>query len=239
MFHCLSTFRPWLGLAGLTLIVAATDSASAQGTRPRPSAAATNLRTLESKTQEARQTYLGQLSDLAKGYEDGGNIEQAQETLRQILKVTPDDEQIKARLKILQDKVFQDHQKVIEVDSTKGWISTGLRVTKGEPIRLQSEGSYKFIVNTDIGPDGFATDDVMRDMAAGANCGALIGTVLPDPARPGRPAQPTKPFQIGREGEIRPEADGVLFVRLNVPPASKCIGKVKLMVSGNIAGVGG
>lgn len=239
MFHCLSTFRPRLGLASLTFLAIASGSVSAQGTRTRPSPAANNLRTLESKTLEARQSYLGQLSDLAKGYEDGGNIEQAQETLRQILKIAPDDDQIKTRLKILQDKVFKENQRIIEVDSTRGWTSTGLRVAKGEPIRLQSEGSYKFIVNADVGPDGFATEDVMRDMAAGANCGALIGTVVPDPTRPGRPPQPTKPFQIGREGEIRPEVDGVLFVRLNVPPNSKCIGKVKLMVSGNIAGVGG
>lgn len=222
-------------------LVTATPLA-AQGTRPRPGsspATPSALRSLESKTQEARDAYLAQLSELAQGYEDSGDVERAQETLQQILRITPEDAKIKARLTALRNKVFDNNQKIIEVDSSKGWVSTGLRVTKGEPIRLRAEGSYKFIVNTDVGPDGFPTRNVMQDMGAGVNCGALMGVVVSDPTPRNRTPQPGDPFQIGTELEYKPDADGVLFVRLNIPPASKCIGKVKLLIAGNFTGVGG
>ncbi|MEZ6067013.1 MAG: hypothetical protein R3B90_15235 [Planctomycetaceae bacterium] len=53
-----------------------------------------------------------------------------------------------------------------------------------------------------------------------------------------RPPQPTKPFIIGTEREVKPDADGLLFFRLNVPPGSRSLGKVKVRVQGNIAAVG-
>lgn len=227
-----------LWAAGVWLLCALSSEIAAQGTRPRPNTA-TSLRALESKAQEARDSYLAQLNDLAKGYEDSGDIERAQEALAQVLKINPDDARVKAKIKELQDKVYNENQRVIEVESTRGWISTGLRVTRGEPIRLQAEGSYKFIVNTDLGPDGFSTKNVMQDMGAGVDCGALMGVVVGDPSPRNRSPQPGEPFQIGREVEHKPSLDGLLFVRLNVPPGSKCIGKVKVMVSGHISPSGG
>lgn len=224
-------------LTACGLLISMAVPGAAQGTRPsRPSTA---IRSLESKAQEAQTAYLSQLGELAQGYEDSGNMEQAQETLRQILKLKPDDEQVKTKLKELQEKVFLDNQQEIEIDSTKGWVSTGLKVTKGQPVRIQATGTYKFIVNTEIGPEGFATQDIARDMGNGIAAGALMGTVFAESTQRGRPPQPTGLMQIGREAEFKPDADGVLFLRLNVPAASKCIGKVKVMVTGNIAGAAG
>ena len=224
---------------GLAILLAGLWAAApvcAQGTRPRPNPA---LRSLESKAQEAEQAYVAQLGDLAKGYEESGDIEQAEATLKQILKISPDNESVKAHIKELEGKVFEENQKEIEVDSTKGWTGTGLKVVKGEPVRLQAVGTYKFIVNADLGPEGFSTQDPLRDMGKGINCGGLMGMIYSEPAQRGRPPKPGDPFFIGKEAEIKPDADGILFVRLNVPPGSKCIGKVKLNVSGNIAGAAG
>jgi len=217
------------------MLVSLSGRLDAQGNRPRPNPA---LRSLETQVQDAEKAYLTQLGDLAKGYEESGNIEQAEATLKQILKIAPEDDSVKARLKELEGKVFEENQKVIEVDSTKGWTGTGLKVNKGEPVRLQAEGNYKFIVNTELGPDGFSTQDPLRDMGKGINCGGLMGMIYSEPTQRGRPPKPGDPFFIGREAEIKPDADGILFVRLNVPAGSKCIGKVKLNVSGNIAGSG-
>ena len=140
------------------------------------------------------------------------------------------------KLKELEEKVFEDNQQEIEIDSAKGWVSTGLKVTKGQPVRVEAEGSYKFIVNTDLGPDGFATQDVARDMGDGIAAGALMGTVFAEPMQRGQQPRPTGLIQIGRGAEIKPDADGVLFLRLNVPIGSKCIGKVKVRLTGNIGG---
>lgn len=208
--------------------------AQAQSSRPRPSAA---IRTLETKAQEAQREYLAQLASLAKTYEDSGDVEQAQEALRQMLKVDPANDQVREKIKELDEKVFKENNRGFEVDSSKGWIST-VKVRKGEPIRLIAEGSYKMIVNADVGPDGFPTADVTRDMGAGVRCGALMGAVLEEPSGRNRTPQMGKPFPIGVEAEIKPEVDGVLFLKLNVPPGSKNIGKIKVMVAGNISPLG-
>jgi hypothetical protein len=226
-----------LALAALSLTALST-AVVAQGTtppRPRPNPA---VRALETKAQEARTGYLSQLGELATGYEEAGQTDLAEETLKQILKLNPEDEFTKTKLKTLENKAFEENQRAIEVDVTKGWTTTGLKVTKGQAIRLKAEGQYRFNINADLGPDGFPTQDVLRDLSVGVPCGALIGTVYPEQQQRGRPPQPTTPFTIGKECEVKPDADGVLFVRLNVPPGSKSVGKVKVMVTGNIAPAG-
>jgi hypothetical protein len=204
----------------------------AQPPRPRPNPA---VRALETKAQEAREAYLTQLGDLATGYEESGQTDLAQETLKQILRLRPDDDAIKLRLKTLENKAFDENQRIVEVDVTRGWITTGIKVTKGQPVRLQAEGQYRFTVNADLTPEGFPVKDVLRDMGANVPCGALMGTVFSEPKQRNKPPQPGTLFTIGREVEITPEEDGILFVRLNVPSGTKSVGKVRVMVSGHIA----
>ncbi|MCA9054962.1 MAG: tetratricopeptide repeat protein [Planctomycetaceae bacterium] len=206
----------------------------AQGS-PRTSRTNTAIRTLETKAQEAQQAYVGQLGDLAKGYEESGNIEQAEETLRQILRIAPDDQKVKDKLTELREKVFNENQQEIEVEASKGWVGTRLTVTKGEPVRIEAQGSYKFIINSEVGPEGFAVKDVAKDMGEGIPAGALMGTVFSASTQRGKPPQAGKPFLVGTGGEFKPDADGILFLRLNVPAGSKCIGKVKVVVTGNFA----
>ena len=212
-------------------------SISAEAQVRRPTRPGDDVRTVESRAQEARQTYLTQLADLAKTYEAAGDVDKAQATLREILKITPDNDGVRNKLRELGDKVFDENQRVIEIDSAKGWFSTGLKVMKGEPIRITAEGSYKFIVTADVGPDGFPSGDVMREMSDKAPCGALMATIVPEPTPRNRTPQPIEPFAIGGSREVEPEVDGLLLLRLNIPPNSKCIGKVKARVAGNIKGM--
>ncbi len=207
------------------------DSLRAQPSRSR---APVGVRQLEGKAQEARQQYLAGLAELATVYDQSGETEKAQATLKEILKVAPDNEAVKSKLEELENRIFDERKREFEVDASKGWISTGLRVTKGQPVRLAAEGSYKFIVNADLGPDGFPSDDVMRDMGAGVNCGALMATIMPEPTQRNRKPSPSKAIMIGAEKQFQPEMDGVLLLRLNVPPNARCIGKVKVRVMGNI-----
>lgn len=219
----------FLWLAGMVLV--SPLRAQVRRTPPRPSS---DLRSLESRAQEAQTAYLTQLAELSKSYEAAGNTEKASETLRQILRVNPENEAVRAKLQELGDKVFDENQRIIEVDSTKGWITTGIRVKKDEPIRVKAEGSYKFIVNADIGPEGFATGDVMRDMADRVPAGGLMATIVPEPTQRNRQPKPLPPFAVGSDDEVKPGESGFLLLRLNVPPGSKCIGKVRALISGNI-----
>lgn len=231
-----STRSRSLRIAGWALLVLAGLSASAftQTRRPRPDSPA-NLTALEAKAETLEQTYLTGLLEVADGYEEAGQIEKAKEALEAILKLKPDAAAVKQRLTKLNEAVFDANSHVVEVDVTRGWTTTGIRVTKDQPIRFESEGTYRYILNETIGPDGFSQQDLMRDMAAGVPTGALMGLILPPP-RPGQrePPEPGRPFFIGSAQEISPDSDGALLLRLNVPPGHKCVGKVKVNISGNI-----
>ncbi|MEZ6067012.1 MAG: hypothetical protein R3B90_15230 [Planctomycetaceae bacterium] len=101
-----------------------------------------------------------------------GDDEMAQSVLQQILKINPEDEASKAKLEEIRNRVFEENQQFVEVDASKGWIASGVTVRKGEPIRLAAEGSYKFIVTAELGPDGFPSKSIETDMGEGVPAGA-------------------------------------------------------------------
>lgn len=219
-------------LTALALVIA--FPVLAQSRKPRTDAPA-NLKALDDKAQDLERSYLTGLYDLAESYEEAGQLEKAKRALEEILKVKPDAEGVKNRLQELEDAVFEGTSHVVEVDASKGWIATGVFVKKEQPIRLAANGTYRYIVNESIGPEGFRSDDVMRDMAPDVPNGAVMALIVPPP-RPGQrqPPKPSGPFTIGDGRDLEPPTDGMLLLRINVPPGSKCIGKIKVMLSGNI-----
>jgi hypothetical protein len=225
-------------LAGAAAVLGAaalcTDPTPAQSRRPKPDSPA-NLQALDTKAEDLEEAYLTGLLEVADGYEEAGELDKARESLEAILMLKPDSEAVKARLAEMEEAVFDANSHVVEVDVTKGWTTTGIRVTKDEPIRFEAEGTYRYILNETVGPDGFSQEDLMRDMASGVPSGALMGLIVPAP-RPGQrePPQPDPPFMIGSARELEPSTDGTLLLRLNVPQGHKCVGKVKVNISGNI-----
>jgi hypothetical protein len=229
--------RRWRLTAAAVVLGAAalsTGPTTAQSRRPKPDSPA-NLQALDAKAEDLEETFLTGLLEVADGYEEAGELDKAREALEAILKLKPDSETVKARLAEMDEAVFDANSHVVEVDVTKGWTATGIRVTKDEPIRFEAEGTYRYIINETVGPDGFTQEDLMRDMASGVPSGALMGLIVPAP-RPGQrePPQPDPPFVIGSAREVQPSSDGALLIRLNVPQGHKCVGKVKVSISGNI-----
>jgi hypothetical protein len=206
----------------------------AQGRRPKPDAPL-NVKSLDDKAAALEQDYLNGLFDLAQGYEDAGLTEKAKTVLQDILKLKPDAELVKARLKELDEAVFDENVRTVEVDVAKGWMFTGFDVKRDAPIRFTAEGTYRFILNESIGPDGLSHEDVMRDMAAGVPSGALMGLIVPPPKQGQRqPDKPGAPFAIGASREFSPSEDGKLLLRMNLPPGTKSVGKIKVTISGNL-----
>jgi hypothetical protein len=194
-----------------------------------------SLQSLDAKAQQIEKDYLTGLSELATGYEEAGQIDKAKEVLNLILQLKPDAKGAKDKLDALAEAVFDANSTHVEVDASKGWTAAGVLVARGEPVRFTGEGSYKFITNENLGPEGYPVQDPMKDMASGVPTGALMGIIVPPP-RPGQrqPPKPGAPFAIGASKELKPDEDGVLFLKLNVPPGAKCIGKIKVAISGNI-----
>ena len=226
----------------ILLTAVASGVALGQGSNKKPKPATpAQLKSLDAEADRLQESFLSGLGDLAKSYEDAGQVEKSKAMLRQILNLDPENASAQQKLKAFDESVFSANEVDIEVDASRGWTATNLAVTKDKPIRMAADGSYKFIVNETVGPDGFSTQDVVRDMAD-APLGALVGVVVP-PRRPGEQRderqRPTgRTFLIGSQSEFTPTEDGLIYLKLNVPPASKCVGKVRVVVSGNIKRAG-
>jgi hypothetical protein len=226
-------------IACLVLIAAVgAGAALGQGSNKKPKPATpAQLKSLDAEAERVKQSFLTGLGDLAQSYEDAGQIEKSKGMLEEILKLDPENAAAQQKLKAFDEAVFAANELDIEVDAARGWTATNLAVAKNKPIRFMAEGTYKFVVNETLGPDGFPTQDVVKDMAD-APVGSLVGVVMP-PRRPGERTddrqRPTgRTFLIGSGTEYTPLDDGVVYLKLNVPPASKCAGKVRVVVSGNI-----
>lgn len=208
--------------------------------RPKTSGAPMNTKTLDIQADKLEADFLRGLTDLAREYEAAGDLDKAKEMLRAVLKIRPDLDSVKSKLKEIDESVFRENDTVLDVDAAKNWTSAGVIVMKDEPFRIEAAGTYKFILNEDVGPDGFRTEDVTRDQVASLPNGALIGMIAPVPVG-GKRNQKEKPeaFLVGSGTELKPERDGLLFLKLNVPPSAKCIGHVKVKISGHIQKIGG
>lgn len=218
-----------LGMAVIFCVMFA-DMSGAQS-----KSAPANTRLLDLQAQKIQQDFVKGLGELVTQYESAGERTKAMDLLKSMLKLDPNLDAAKAKLKELEEAVFEERVIEIEIDSSGSWVSAGVQVSKGEPFRVEAAGTYKFIVNETLGPDGMKTNDPTRDLITGIPCGALMGMVV-DANRPRRGrTEPPAPFAIGAAEEITPKTSGSLFLKLNTPPGAKCIGKIKATVSGNIS----
>lgn len=219
-------------LAGLLLVLPAGAQA------PRRTAPA-NTRLLDVQAEKVQQDFVKGLLDLALKYEEAGDLDKAKEMFQSILKVRPDAESAARKLKEYEETAFKDNKFEIDVDSARGWVNTGLTVTRDKPLLIEAKGTYKFILNDDVGPNGYANRDIQRDLISGVPTGGLMAMVVAAPQGQGggnrnRTEEP-RPFFVGEHQEVTPRETGVLLLKLNVPPMSKCIGKVKVGITGNFS----
>jgi len=195
------------------------------------------VKQLDRDAERARIEYLKQLGSLATKYDEAGETERAKKVLRQILDLAPDIEEAQKRLDELEERVFTEQSLEIDVDVAKSWVPTGFVVEKDKPIRFEATGTYKFIVNSTLGPDGISTADLDHHLVPGINCGALMGLVATQPKAEGRDKpkpKPGTPFLIGAKSEKLPEATGMLYLRVNVPTGTTSNGKLKVKLSGHV-----
>lgn len=223
----------------LLISTAAPERAWSQGSKKAP---VQSIPALDKQAEKAQNEYLVNLADLANKYQDAGDVQKSMDMLKTILKIKPDADNIKSKLKEIEEAAFNDNVITVEVDSATGWSPTGLLLSKDKPIRLEAEGTYKFAANDILTPAGYATKDLARDMADGVPCGglmALVGKSATAPAagtrNPRQNQQRDTPHivYIGTQKEFTPQDDGPLLLRLNVPESAKCTGKIKVKISGH------
>lgn len=209
-----------LGLATVWLVLPA--EGHAQGGRNK----AASTRALDAKASQVLETFVKDSLTVALEYEQAGEPERAKHFLEAVLKIHPDAEALKERLKALDEQLLSANELHVEIEPGKGWGSPVAQVAKGKKIRIQASGTYRLVVTATLGPDGLPTGDPVKgEMAEGITCGALMGVVMAKD-------KPGKPFAIESGREYAPEQDGLLFLRLNTPPGSKCTGRVQAKLSG-------
>ncbi|WP_417847819.1 tetratricopeptide repeat protein [Thalassoglobus sp.] len=216
------------GFVSLLVIAATATPLWAQGTRPSPA----EIKSLDSKAAKVEQDFLKSLVELATDYEKAGDVERAKEMLQSILKIKPNSESVKSKLTEFENEVFDRKSTTIDLDVSRGWTNAGVMVTKDQPIRVEATGSYRLMVNEELGPKGYVQKDAAQDLISSVPTGALIGMIAPATRK--RNQKPPVPFLLGDAKELKPSESGILFVRVNTPPQAKCTGKIKVKLSGNI-----
>ncbi|HWL06801.1 MAG TPA: hypothetical protein VNQ76_00140 [Planctomicrobium sp.] len=233
-------FSLWSMTTGLSLalLLISPEWSWAQASRRNTTPAVTG-KALDQQADKVVGDYLSGLADLATKYEESGEREKATEMLRSILKVRPDAEIVKARIKTLEEAVFNDNVTTLDLDPSAGWVPTGVVVTKDKPIRIQADGTFRLTLSETLSPAGYPSVDLVRDIADNVPFGGLMAMVVKGETGnrrgpPSRDKDSPKPTGIGVQREFKPPESGMLYLKINLPEAAKATGKVKVKINGNI-----
>jgi hypothetical protein len=190
------------------------------------------IKRLDSRLDEVREAFLRETVTLITSYENLGQYDRARMLLESLQRLDPRNEPIKAKLGELTEKMLESSEVPVELVPGAPWLPAG-PVTKDRPIRIRVAGDYKLILTTELGPAGATGSG--DDFVTSVPLGAVMGLIAP-PGSAGQPGtqgdRPARPFTVGESYEKPADRDGVLFLRVNVPPGAKCTGKLTARVSG-------
>lgn len=204
---------------------------------PAPTAQRTNeLRSIDNKAVKVQDEFVKGAVELARDYEKAGDIERSIQLLEAVLKVQPDLDVVNKKIEELKEQILAANDYKIDVDADGAWGKPLGYVRKGKPFRIQVTGTYKLTTALTVGPQGFPTGDLQNEMLGGIPCGAMAGLVVPKdaPARNRDGEDAVSPFLVGDSTEVVPKDSGYVYLKVNVPPGSKCSGKFNVRLSGYI-----
>ena len=220
-----------------TLLAASAVAAEPSAKQKPPSP--TEMRRLDAKLAAVSESFLRDTTTLIASYENVGQFDRAKLILEVLQKLDPKNEAIQAKLKSLNERIMESTLQDLDLDADAQWTAIG-RVVKGRPIRIEASGEYKVTATVETSPAGMPSANPVTDLVAGVPLGALMGVILPAPdsaagdQQPGasQQAQQPRPFAVGVAYDRPADRDGILYLKVNVPPGSKCTGGLKARVSG-------
>ncbi len=225
---------PRVVAAGWCVLAALVGTAAAQpAAKGRPKQANPEVKKLDAKMEKVKDSFLKDTEQLIKSYEDSGSYDRARTILEALQKLYPQNEPIKQKLEQLAAQSLAASEIDIDLDTGKSWQEVG-PVAKDRTIRIRVAGDYKLTTAPlTSGPDGLTGDNPEKDLLAHVPLGAVMGAIIP-PAAAAANEKPAKPFLVGSTYERPADRDGVLYLKVNVPPNSKCVGKLQVKVGGTI-----
>lgn len=217
----------WCVLAILVGSVAAQQPGKG---RPKPNP---EVKKLDSKMEKVKDSFLKDTEQLIKSYEEAGSYDRARTILEALQKLYPQNEPIKIKLEQLASQSLDASEIDFDLDAGKSWQEVG-PVGKDRTIRIRVSGDYKLTTAPlTTGPDGLAGENPDKDLLAHVPFGAVMGAIIPATA-PTANDKPPKPFLVGSSYERPADRDGTLYLKVNVPPNSKCVGKLQVRVGGTL-----
>jgi len=226
--HCLAIGA--LLAASLTGPLAATASQPGTKARQRP-ANPPELKRLEAKAEEVRESFLRDTTNLIRSFEDVGQYDRAKLLLEALQKLDPQNDVVKTKLTDLSDRILDASEFEVNLDLGKSWQPIGA-VEKGKPLRIRVSGDYKLVANIEASPDGAPSANPAEDLIPHVPFGAVMGVVADADATNRSSDKQPRPFTVGSQYEKPADRDGVLFLKVNVPPGAKCTGRLTALVSG-------
>ncbi len=189
------------------------------------------LKRLETRMEEVRESFLRDTNQLIKQFEDIGQYDRAKVLLDALAKLDPQNEQVKTRLAEINDQILNADGFEVNLVLGRAWQPVG-RVERSRTLRIRVSGEYKIVANLEAGPDGAPSSDPAEDLIPHVSFGAVMGVIADaDSAQRSDDRQP-RPFTAGGSYEKPAERDDVLFLKVSVPPGAKCTGKLTALVSG-------
>jgi hypothetical protein len=187
---------------------------------------------LDAKVKDVSESFLRDTTTLISSYEDIGEYDRAKVLLEALRKLNPGNEAVKKKLADLDRRQLDAAEFAVEIDPGKPWIAVGV-VRKDRPLRIRVTGEYRFTASATVGANGMPAKDPASDLVPGVALGALLGVIAPAAGGGERqPGRAPKPFLVGSEYERPAEADGVLYLKANVPMDTTCTGRLEALVSG-------
>jgi len=219
---------------GLLLALVAAPAVVAQTAgrpKPKPPLPA-DVKRLDARLDDLRDGFLREANDLIDDYEKLGLHDRAKLLLEALGRLDPANEAVKRQLAEVNAKALDDQQFEKEIDPDKGWQPVGT-VTRGQTLRIKVSGEYRCRPpRFECGPNGPPRTNPAEDMIGELPLGAVIGVVGPAAGGGDAAAKSPQPFLVGAAYEKPADRDGVLYLRVNLPPKSECLGDLKAVVSG-------
>jgi hypothetical protein len=125
--------------------------------------------------------------------------------------------------------VYSNYETVVTVDTRQEVVSTGVRVRRGDPIRIAASGEIRFADGRRSGPNG--TREVESWPFPGTAFGMLVAMV-------GSPTSPTYE-PIGESKDFTASADGEIFLQVNARSLEGASGSYTARISVGSTGSGG
>lgn len=219
---------------GVFILLIAGSTVRAQPAKGKPkilkAPSSNEVKQIDMRLQKLQDNFESESKAIIDGYERSGQFDRAKFLLEVLLKLDPNNEDFKKKVTELEDQLLKTTEFDFKLDAGSDWTPVGT-VQKDKLIRVEASGDYKLILSpATLSADGFPSENIMQDLVSRVPTGALMGMIVTEENQ--KEKQPPEPFAIKAKLEFTPKKEGVLFLKVNVPPGSKCVGDLKLKLSG-------